>query len=302
MFNPLHCNLNSYLIDTIQTEKLIHLWRENFDTDISDELSGIKEICLHRCPKSQLDFFTPFAAEGSEKLYRQMQKFDWFYMKDKWEFYKALKDLADCQTILEVGCGPGFFIEQVQAKLKGSRIKGIELNSSIIDQALEKNLPVECVDLNELVAKGEMFDAVCSFQVLEHTSQPRELIEAMINVLKPGGKLIVSVPNKDSFLRHVPNHILDMPPHHMTRWNLFTFRYLEKLFPLKLTSWHFEPLAHYHFEWYVSTYAFCLGNKLPYLKQFINQQKILKIANFISKSGLYRFIKGHTLYVSLEKL
>jgi len=299
--SPLVHQSQTHLLRTFQTDKLIQLWRENLDTDISGELSGIKEIRLNHCEKSQLDFFTPFSAEGSEKLYHQMQKFDWFYMKDKWEFAEALKDLKACQTILEVGCGPGYFIEQVQAKQKSSNMKGIELNSSILEQALEKNLPVECVDLNELVVKGEMFDAVCSFQVLEHTSHPRELIEAMVKVLKPDGKLIVSVPNKESFLRYQYN-LLDMQPHHMTRWCISTLKYLEKIFFLFLIHTKFEPLANYHISGYMAAYEKRFRNRFPILQKLLPDSRLRNFSSFLEKSSLYHLLRGQSLYVVFEKL
>jgi SAM-dependent methyltransferase len=300
--SPLAPTSTTHLLDTLQAAKLIDDWQTTFNIDISSELNGIEEISLYRCQASQLDFFIPASAAGSEQLYRDLRKFDWFYMPEKWEFEEAFKDLVGCKRILEVGCGPGFFVEKATKKLKGSMVKGIELSEAAIQKALQKNLPVERVDLQELMARGEIFDAVCSFQVLEHVGQPREFLEVMVKVLRPGGKLILCVPNKDGFLRHTHNNLLDMPPHHMSRWNVFTFKYLEKLFPLRMVRRSFEPLAKYHIFWYVHTYGQLWRTRLPVLQRFLSEPKLRRIADILEKSGLYPFLRGHSLYVSFKKL
>jgi SAM-dependent methyltransferase len=299
--SPLVATSPTHLLDIFQTAKLINDWKATFNIDISSELSGIEEISLYRCQASRLDFFTPASATGSDQLYRNLQKFDWFYMPEKWEFDEAIKDLVGCKRILEVGCGPGFFVEKATKKLKGSLVKGIELSEATVQKAFQKALPVERVDLQELVVRGETFDAVCSFQVLEHVNQPRDFLKAMIEVLVPGGRLILCVPNRDSFLRYQYN-LLDMPPHHMTRWNSFTFKYLEKLFPLKIVRISFEPLAQYHIFGYVEAYGQHWRVKLPLMRRFLSEPRLGQISGILEKSGLYHFLRGQSLYVLFKKL
>jgi len=187
----------------------------------------------HRCERSRLEFFLPEEAAGSELLYTELQKFDWYYMREKWEFETAVKDLATCQRILEAGCGTGLFLEKASSALPGSVVKGVELSAEAVRSAREKGLNVERSDLKSLVERDEKFDAVCSFQVLEHLTRPRDFIKETIGLLNPGGLLIISVPNKDGFLRH-SNALLEIPPHHMTRWGRHALRHLEKIFPVRL--------------------------------------------------------------------
>jgi SAM-dependent methyltransferase len=299
--SPLAASSKSHLLETLQAAKLIEDWQASFRIDISDELDGIDEISLYRCEASKLEFFTPASAAGSDQLYQKLQKLEWFYMEGKWEFEEAIKDLVDCKKILEVGCGPGFFVEKASKELKGSLIKGIEITESTIGRALKRNLPVELVDLSELVKRGEVFDAVCSFQVLEHASQPCDLLQTMVQVLAPGGRLIVCVPNRDSFLRHQYN-LLDMPPHHMTRWNTTSLRFLQKIFPLRVNRISFEPLANYHINGYVTAYGQYLRSRIPFGRYLLSKSSLQKLADILEKSGLYRLLRGQSLYVLFEKL
>ena len=56
-------------------------------------------------------FYTPSELAGSASLYEQLQKFDWYYMPEKWEFRQALSWIQaehGVRRLLEVG-GRGFF-------------------------------------------------------------------------------------------------------------------------------------------------------------------------------------------------
>lgn len=289
------------LLNTIPVAKLIDDWKISLGLAIGDELAGIEEIFLYRCQASRIDFFWPPEAAGTVNFYENLRKFDWYYMSDKWEFAEALRDMANCPRILEVGSGPGWFVERAMKALRDSTVKGIELNENAASQAQQKKLPVEPLDLRELVNQGETFDAVCSFQVLEHVHRPRELLEAMIQVLAPGGMLILSVPNRESFLGHQYN-LLDMPPHHMTRWNGKVFGYLSRLFPLKLLRLRFEPLAPYHIPGYVEAYGQYWRARLPLFHRYLSEGRLRRIADILHQKGLYRFLRGQSLYGVFQRL
>lgn len=299
--SPLISSSKIRLLETYATAALVEDWKKTFDMDISKEFGDIERIFLYRCEESNLDFFVP-AIAGSSQLYKDLQKFDWFYMPHKWEFDEALRDLSDCKRILEVGCGQGFFIEKALKRLKGSTVKGIEFSEEAIQKASQKHLPVEKADLQKIIERGETFDAICCFQVLEHVSNPREFLNSMLTVLEPNGRLILCVPNRDSFLKYQYN-LLDMPPHHLTRWNLDTFKYIEKLFPLKLVKSAFEPLAKYHISAYMLAHAWKLHKRFPKTGIIFSNPVVPHVFSAIIRiTGLYRFLRGQSLYVMFRKI
>ena len=62
---------------------------------------------------------------------------------------------------------------------------------------------VECtpIDLDSKIPFGDdYFDAVYAIEVLEHTSRPYDFFVEAYRVLKPGGVLIISVPNVSHIL------------------------------------------------------------------------------------------------------
>ncbi len=299
--SPLVSGSVGCLTQTFSVAKLITDWQTTFGIDISAEMKGIETISLYRCQDSQLDFFMPPEASGSENLYKALQKYEWFYMSDKWEFIQALKDLKGARNILEVGSGPGHFLARTIRELPGIRIRGIELNELAWEEAQKKNLPVGKRRLEEIAEGGEIFDAVCSFQVLEHLNAPRRFLEAVIHILSKRGQLILSVPNRESFLKYQYN-LLDLPPHHMTRWNVSTFKYMEKLFPLKIVRILYEPLAPYHISGYISAYAHLWSHRLSVIRHFAQEWQIERIAGLLRRSGLYRFLRGQSIYVVFTKI
>ncbi|NEO38540.1 MAG: class I SAM-dependent methyltransferase [Moorea sp. SIOASIH] len=299
LISPLTGSNNVTLLKTIEAEQLIQNWKDSFQIDITEELKGHHNIYLYQCNETNLKFFAPFDVVGSGKLYEKLNKFDWYYMPEKWEYNVALRDLLECQNILEIGSGSGHFVKSIIDA--GLNIIGIELNEAAVTAAHKKNLPVERLDLKEgAKLYRESLDGVCSFQVLEHVANPKDFIDWSIQMLKPGGKLIYCVPNSESFLKYQYN-LLDMPPHHMLQWSSLSFKSLEKLFPIKLIKVVNEPLASYHVSSYIHGYNNHFSSVYPFGKFFFNRYTIPRYTKIINL-GLRRFLTGQSLYVLFKKI
>lgn len=304
--SPLTENKHITLLKKIKTEQIILDWQSYFNIDITEEIMDKDEIYLYQCNKTKLMFFLPLDIAGSRKIYEKLEEIDWYYMPNKWEHDIAIQDFKNYSKVLEVGCGRGDFVERLR---KESKIDahGIELNPSAVDYAIRRGIPVSQTDLYKLAKEKEgYFDAVCSFQVLEHVAYPKSFLQALINLVKKNGKLIVSVPNSQSFIKYSQNNLLDQPPHHMTRWCEETFYHMNDIFPIKVHKILFEPLAEYHVDWYISIQlsrqlSRFSANRLFSSLSFHIFHKLLK--PMLQQSPLIRgFIPGHTLYVCFEKM
>jgi hypothetical protein len=117
--------------------------------------------------------------------------------------------------------------------------------------------------------------------------------------LLPGGILIFGLPNADSFLKHQYN-ILDLPPHHMTRWTEQVLRFITNIFPLQLLEMSFEPLASYHVDGFVKAHCEALiGVERAKGKFFYLLQRLISITMQVTR--LHKLFIGQTLYVSYRK-
>ena len=296
---------NAKLLETLSPKFISEKWCESFNIDIGDQFRSISLISYWQCNETGLRWYQPPEAAGSRWLYSQLENFDWYYMPNKYEFEVACKLLIKENRVLEVGVGFGYFLEMCRAK--GINIQGMELSPSAAKRAREKGFEVFEESLDDLADRiGECnFDVTCSFQVLEHVSQPREFLEGMLRNLKVGGRLIISVPNAAVMCRIDPERedLLNQPPHHMSHWDEDVFRALEKILPVKLKAAYREPLASYH----VSGMAIGfmrglmpnLGKTLP--RVLINRYTTLPL-QWLLNMGLRKLIPGHTLVVEMEKV
>lgn len=106
--------------------------------------------------------------------------------------------------ILDFGAGKGHMVQRIGEHAKGLNIKPSKL---IFPCEVEPDCflykEVECtpINLDSKIPFGDnYFDAVYAIEVLEHMSRPYDFIVEAYRVLKPGGVLIISVPNLSHIL------------------------------------------------------------------------------------------------------
>ena len=99
--------------------------------------------------------------------------------------------------ILDLGCGGGH--NGALLKQAGAReVIGVELHAGAAAQARKRLDAVVQGDLAHLdLARlgDEPFDAILASDVLEHLAQPEEVLARALTRLRPGGVVVVSLPN-----------------------------------------------------------------------------------------------------------
>lgn len=109
--------------------------------------------------------------------------------------------LRSGMRVADLGCGHGRLL-QVLAQLEMSlALHGCDL-SPVLVQNTKTAVPqaeVQVADIEALPYPGSFFDAAFSTEVLEHLLEPRKGLKEIHRVLKPGGWLLVSLPNRDWF-------------------------------------------------------------------------------------------------------
>ncbi|MDO8886364.1 methyltransferase domain-containing protein [Candidatus Oleimmundimicrobium sp.] len=223
-------------------------------------------------------FFDPMVT-GDENFYSALQKIDWYYMDDKEEYQYAKQFIKNTDKVLDVGAGKGAFANIISTK----QYVGLDLSIGAKELAEINGITIENESIQEHANKfPKEYDVVCSFQVLEHVSDPYSFIKAQQNALKYGGLLIIAVPSEDSFLKYVVNGVLNMPPHHVTRWSDQSLHYIETLFELKLINLNHEKLQEVHKKSYFSTFIQSLFLKPTIVDDSIIRRLVSKIAYIIT--------------------
>jgi len=117
--------------------------------------------------------------------------------------------------LLDVGCNEGRGLLFYRGN--GWEAEGLEPNAGAAAAARGLGFPVHAMPLRNFLPE-KPYDVVVLSNVLEHSQDPRGMLERVRGILAPGGRLWVSVPDGDSVLRgvfgrswinwHVPFHVV----------------------------------------------------------------------------------------------
>jgi SAM-dependent methyltransferase len=96
--------------------------------------------------------------------------------------------------VLDIGCGSGLLLQEFRRR--GWRCEGTELSERIAGRARRTaGIRVRVGELTALHFQGSRFDAIVLWHVLEHVPDPAGVLAEVARLLRPGGIVMVGVPN-----------------------------------------------------------------------------------------------------------
>lgn len=204
---------------------------------VADFRSTREEFDLKRCLSCGLIVTSPRPEDEDLAKYYPSEDYishsnkargpmDWIYklvrsralgMKRKW----VLTQTGEPGTLLDYGAGNGAFAHH--CKNNGWEVQGVELSESA-RQVANRDFGLHLVSPEEALnggVKGNL-DAITLWHVLEHLPDPSQWADRFSSWLKPGGTLVIAVPNPGSY----------DAAHYSSNWAAYDV-------PLHL--WHFSP-------------------------------------------------------------
>jgi 2-polyprenyl-3-methyl-5-hydroxy-6-metoxy-1,4-benzoquinol methylase len=190
---------------------------------------------LHHCDNCRLEYWTPlqiipefYTSEGYE-AYAGYHSGSRPFPRWTLPFFDCLP--AKTGTLLDIGCGDGAFL--AKARETGFEVYGIDLDSNSIEAAKKKfnlsTLSTASINdfSNDAKRNNQKFDVITFFEVLEHQDNPLQFIGLVKSLLKPGGWLAGSVPNRARFMAKFDRKFNngDLPPHHFLWFSPDVLRY-----------------------------------------------------------------------------
>ncbi len=155
------------------------------------------------------------------------------------------------KTVLDVGTGTGNFLSF--CKSKGWNVFGTEPNSKA--RAIAKESGIEVFkEINEIENKS--FSIITLWHVLEHVSNLSETISILDQLLSKNGRLIIAVPNFESYdakyykefwaAYDVPRHLWHFSKKSISKLFMDFDLEVEKTLPMKFDSYYVSLLSEKH--------------------------------------------------------
>ncbi len=128
------------------------------------------------------------------------------------------------KQVLDIGCGNGlcFRLFQERLGLTADDYHGLDIDDKSLEAAGRMGVRHRHRGFfgAEFAARHQQaFDVVVSTEVVEHQTDPRGFFSALFQVVRPGGWIFLTTPNRDRFFLRWREVQGDMPPHHFLRFN-----------------------------------------------------------------------------------
>jgi len=107
-----------------------------------------------------------------------------------------IKKYKPSGRLLDVGCSNGAFVKR--ANEYGYEAEGVEVSSDVIELVQRVNpVKIHCGEVSALNLPPKSFDVITLHDVMEHYYYPRQEIFLLRDLMKPGGILVIDVPDMD---------------------------------------------------------------------------------------------------------
>lgn len=167
----------------------------------------------------------------------------------------ASKMTPESESALDVACGAGYGTYMVSAS-KSCPVVGVDIDHGAIDWARaayasdSPKLNFMTMDATAMNFPDGKFDLITSFETLEHVSDTEKFSAEIFRVLKPGGFLVISVPDRVTNVDSgIVNHyhysemdLCEFAAHLDHRYEEATF-WVQTLFPAGGKSWASNCIA-----------------------------------------------------------
>jgi 2-polyprenyl-3-methyl-5-hydroxy-6-metoxy-1,4-benzoquinol methylase len=116
------------------------------------------------------------------------------------------------KLLLDAGCGTGWF--STKAAARSARVFSMDLGSSLLNEVRRKCASARLAgSVLSIPFASDTFDYVICTEVIEHTPDPRGAVSELMRVVRPGGIVIITVPNKNWIFSLWVANILKIRPY-----------------------------------------------------------------------------------------
>ena len=232
--SPVIKSAETKVVDKVSVSRIINLYNQLWHIDVSRFFKNIDELEVRECQKTGYRFYYPFSVVGDDKFYEHLHLSGGYYRPWSYDHQLALDTINKDQAVLEIGCGSGMLLERIHEKT--TNLHGLEFHEAAVNKCRSKGFSAstDSIEIHALT-KANFYDVVCAMQVLEHVTDVDSFLRNTVSVLKPGGKLVIGVPNNEPYFRRFDKYeMMNLPPHHIGLWNPKAFRSIQDIFGIRI--------------------------------------------------------------------
>ena len=138
-----------------------------------------------------------FKPEYFPRLAAIEQRHFWFRARNKLIQWAVRNYFPDANSFFEVGCGTGFVLAGIRETFPGTRLVGSDIFTDGLAFAKARLPGAELYQMDaRSIPFEDEFDVVGAFDVLEHLVEDNTALAQMFNAARPGGGLLVTVPQQ----------------------------------------------------------------------------------------------------------
>lgn len=109
----------------------------------------------------------------------------------------ACQSVAANSRVLDIGCGYGETLAYMEAK--GCDVYGIDADRNVAEVSKKYGFKIHVGVFDSAIYQKNFFDYVTMNQVIEHVTDPHQTLNAIHQILKPGGFCVLSTPNANGW-------------------------------------------------------------------------------------------------------
>ena len=130
--------------------------------------------------------------------------------------YRHCAPVCAGKDVLEAGCGEGYGADLLA--VGAARVVAVDYDATTVAHVRNRYPAVEVITANlaRLPLPDASVDVVVNFQVIEHLWDQPQFITECLRVLRPGGQLLISTPNRITF---TPGSDVPVNPFHTRELN-----------------------------------------------------------------------------------
>ncbi len=138
---------------------------------------------------------SPFPSSSFSQLAEAESGHWWFRARNRVLLWALSTKIKPFKSFLEIGCGTGYVLEGVHNAYPSAKLFGAEYFEEGLVFA-RKRIPTASFRQLDATAMAEIdcYDVIGAFDVLEHIESDEKVLENMAHAIKPGGALMITVP------------------------------------------------------------------------------------------------------------